>query len=347
VKSTALRGRSIFVYEYLSAGAGLREIDRPLPESLEQEGLAMLRAVVADFAAAGARVSTICRLNLDDADPTQIDVHRPVFHDDEVSLFCHLAGRADWSVVITPELGGALFERCRLARSAGGCLLASSEADLILSGDKHLACLHLAARGLPVPQGITVDRGQLQPGDFTYPAVLKRRDGAGSQDVRMVESPADVCGPIEFDARLESFCAGLPVSVALLCGPAGIHSLPACRQHLASDGRFAYQGGELPLPEDLDARARRLALRAIEALTAPLGYLGVDLVLGDADDGSQDYVIEINPRLTTSYVGLRQAMRNNLAAAMVAIAEGAEVPLSFRAERVDWTADGRISKGNR
>ena len=111
---------------------------------------------------------------------------------------------------------------------------------------------------------------------------------------------------------------------------------------MSADGRFTYRGGKLPLEAPLDARARRIALAAIAALPEPRGYLGVDLVLGEADDGSADRVIEINPRLTTSYVGLRALARSNLAAAMLAVAHGHEPHLSFGTDQLEFTADGTI-----
>ena len=58
-----------------------------------------------------------------------------------------------------------------------------------------------------------------------------------------------------------------------------------------------------------------------------IGYVGVDLVLGVAGDGGDDAVIEINPRLTTSYLALRRLLRTNLAAAMLAVARGDHVEL--------------------
>ncbi|HEV3003063.1 MAG TPA: ATP-grasp domain-containing protein, partial [Pirellulales bacterium] len=70
------------------------------------------------------------------------------------------------------------------------------------------------------------------------------------------------------------------------------------------------------------------------------GYLGVDLVLGGPDDGSDDVVIEINPRLTTSYIGLRAACRENLAAAMLALAVRQPYNLTFRDQRIEFSADG-------
>ena len=55
------------------------------------------------------------------------------------------------------------------------------------------------------------------------------------------------------------------------------------------------------------------------------GYVGVDVVLGN--DG-RDWAIEINPRLTTSYVGLRALAGFNLAEAMLAVARVACSPRS-------------------
>ena len=51
-----------------------------------------------------------------------------------------------------------------------------------------------------------------------------------------------------------------------------------------------------------------------------------------------DRVIEINPRLTVSYIGLRALCRTNLAAAIV----DHEAPLRFVARPVGFDAIGRI-----
>ncbi len=66
-------------------------------------------------------------------------------------------------------------------------------------------------------------------------------------------------------------------------------------QLLSDDGRFKYEGGELPIPPTLAERAVSLASRAVECVPGLLGYVGVDLDLGEAEDGSRDYAIEINP----------------------------------------------------
>ena len=72
------------------------------------------------------------------------------------------------------------------------------------------------------------------------------------------------------------------------------------------------------------------------------GYVGVDLVLGAADDGGEDRTIEINPRLTTSYVGLRALAEANLAEVLVKVVRGEVVPaVAWRPGTVSFRADGR------
>jgi hypothetical protein len=144
--------------------------------------------------------------------------------------------------------------------------------------------------------------------------------------------------------RLEEFCPGSAVSVACLAGPREVVALAPCRQRLSNDGRLAYLGGALPLDASLARRAARLAVRAIEALDRPLGYLGVDLALGDDRLGAGDVVIEINPRLTTSYVGLRALARENLAAATLAVAEGRQVVLSWHDGPIQFDATGQVRR---
>jgi predicted ATP-grasp superfamily ATP-dependent carboligase len=203
---------------------------------------------------------------------------------------------------------------------------------------------HLRGFGVPVPQGRLMAPGEPLPLDFPYPAVIKPMDGCGSLGVHYLMSPDAALPASDTPRRLEEFVPGMAASVALLCGPAGNVALPACRQLLASDGSFAYLGGSLPLPETLTERATQLARRAIESLPAPLGYIGVDLVLGDDPTGRDDAVIEINPRLTTSYVGLRAATAGNLAAAMLAVAEGEPISLSFTGDPIQFDPDGTIHR---
>jgi predicted ATP-grasp superfamily ATP-dependent carboligase len=136
----------------------------------------------------------------------------------------------------------------------------------------------------------------------------------------------------------QEFVPGFAASVAFLIGPKAITPLIPCAQHLSTDGRFQYLGGHLPIRPDLAERAIRIASAAVLCVPGLLGYVGVDVVLGD--DG-RDWAIEINPRLTTSYVGLRALAESNLAAAMLAVVRSEPFELHWRDVVIDFTPDGR------
>jgi predicted ATP-grasp superfamily ATP-dependent carboligase len=179
--------------------------------------------------------------------------------------------------------------------------------------------------------------------------VVKPRQGAGSQATFLIQTTSELqscqdqaqCEGWRGELVVQPWCPGRTLSVAILAGPAGRFALPACTQDLAPP-RFRYQGGAVPVPADLDARARELALAAAGCVPGLAGYFGVDLVLGER--AGDDRVLEINPRWTTSYVGLRALARFNLLEEVLSVVQGQP----FRggdwgSERIVFTADGRVA----
>lgn len=333
----------IFLYEWITGG-GLVEETGSLPQSLLTEGAAMLSALAADFVAIeGAQVTVLRDIRLDDLPLPGceiVEVYSKSHHREELE---RLASDADHTLVIAPEIDDILAQTNCWVREAGGQLLASSHEFVSLTADKHQTAKSLKQAGVATPDSRFLEADQEKlPANFEYPGVLKPVHGAGSQHTLLVANERDTPPPYPWPRLLERFCPGIACSVAFLCGPAHRVSLPACRQHLTSDGRFSYTGGSLLRESDLARRATELADRALEVLPPALGFVGVDLVLGKAADGSEDFVIEINPRLTTSYVGLREASEDNLAAAMIANASGVCKSPRFREGRIEFSSDGTI-----
>lgn len=331
----------IFVYEFVTGGGFVGDDEMP-PASLLQEGAAMLTALAEDFVRLPD--TSVCilrdhRFSLPQLNCTVCEVGS---RDAERELMATLARQSDWTVVIAPEFDGLLEQRARWVCEAGGRLLGPEPDTIALAADKHRLANHLAATGIRVPAGRFIGRGTQLPGEICFPAVLKPNDGAGSLNLQLIRSAdeARAMGALPFDARLEEFIAGAACSTAVLCGPNVKLALAPCRQNLSDDGAFHYLGGSLPLPQPLSDRARRLAIAAVETLSNPLGYVGVDIILGD--DESQDAVIEINPRLTTSYIGLRAACQQNLAGAMLDIACGREVDLRFDDRHLEFSPGGQV-----
>ncbi|HEY3393386.1 MAG TPA: ATP-grasp domain-containing protein, partial [Lacipirellulaceae bacterium] len=319
----------IFVYEW-ATGGGLVEEPGTLPGSLVREGAAMVGALAADLVKiSGCQVSALRDpRNLQFALPRckVVDVISRFSHRDEFEC---LAAEADATILIAPEFDGILLAAARCVLDHGGRLLSPSAEFIGVTSDKQRTCESLAAAGVPVPQGTVIEPDGPLPEEFDYPAVLKPIDGAGSQDVYIVSGPHDSPPAYAWPRRLERYAPGLAASVSLLCGPHSRVALAPCRQRISDNGRLQYLGGELPLPAGLAERAAGLAERALAALPPTTGYVGVDLILGRDPHGSEDVVIEVNPRLTTSYVGLRAAARSNLAEAMWLVSQGQAPNVSF------------------
>ena len=307
----------------------------------------MARALAEDFAALdGVAVALQQDHRLPERDLRGCTIARVPSTTSAISTFIDLSRAADWTVVIAPEFDEILASRCQLVASHGGRLLGPTLAIVQLCADKHGTGEYLRAAGVPAPEGVVLRTSEFT-GAIPLPAVIKPRYGAGSQDMLRAEGMHELRSfiasyPDAYEWRVERHHEGVAVSLAVLCGAAEMRPLIPCVQHLSGDGTFQYRGGRLLLDESLATRATNLGLRAIASLDRSMGYLGVDMVLGEDPRGGDDVVVEINPRLTTSYVGLRRATNQNLAGDILALAEGRHAELDFEDAPVEFRQDGSV-----
>jgi predicted ATP-grasp superfamily ATP-dependent carboligase len=343
--------RSVFLYEFITGGGCWSLGNDPPSGSLLAEGMAMRDALACDLAAIKSVERVILTHDVRLPRPqlashlSKVEWLEVDSHDSERRLVCDLTRANESTILIAPEFQDLLLARVRMAEASGGSLISPGSSVVALASDKQRCAEFLAGRGLPVPWGQELAGHGSAIDPALFPAVLKPVDGAGSWLLQRITDQAALRG-IDLTAaprwRLEKYHAGMAASVALLSGPSGLISLAPCAQMLSQDGRFTYLGGRLPLPPPVARRAETLALNIGAALPPFRGYLGLDLVLGLAEDGSEDVCIEINPRLTTSYVGLRQMYEQNLALAMLRTAAGIPLPLTTTSRTIEFAADGSL-----
>ena len=89
-------------------------------------------------------------------------------------------------------------------------------------------------------------------------------------------------------------------------------------QEISGRARLSYRGGRVPFDHPLRPLAFWRAEEVVRAIPGLKGYVGIDMVLTDCDA----VVIEVNPRVTTSYVGIRKVLRQNSGAMMLCAALG-------------------------
>ncbi len=344
----------VLVYEYLTGGGLWSE-----PESvaarhaLLAEGRGMVEAISSDLArVADMQLVQFRDERLHDTVRATGNVVAIRSQQEEREQLAYWSARVDGVLLIAPEQDDRLLERCQIVHDNCGTLISPDARFVRLTGDKHATAAELAAAKVPTPQAIRLTAhqlGELSPPSipFVYPVVIKPAKGVGSLDTFRLDRSdqwSDVAHALNrphTDWRLEQYCTGTPVSVAVLCGPRGHVVLPPCLQRISLDDRFRYLGGRYPLAADLVPRACQLARATLAALALTTGYIGIDMILSDDLATHEDVVLEVNPRLTTSYVGLRHASCSNLAEAMLAIGRGQSYPLFFRPGQVEFDCQGR------
>ena len=96
-----------------------------------------------------------------------------------------------------------------------------------------------------------------------------------------------------------------------------------------------YLGGMGPLPARWQSRVHSLANGVAASLPGKFtGFLGIDFVLGH--EVADDFVIEVNARMTSSYLGVRQMVDENLTRRLFEPADQYPV-IRVADESIHWT----------
>ncbi len=313
-----MSGDFILVHEYVTGGGFA-----PLPDlpSLGAEGDAMLRAVVEDFKAWGGSRIVATRDRRFTGPPLSADETVRLAPEEYEDRFFDLAARARAVLVIAPEEGGLLADMSERILASGGRLLGSLPQGVRLAGDKWASHEIWRREGLPQPETILApwDKARSAALDFGFPLVAKTPDGQGSLGVCLARDEPSLDAalahlPETENLLIQRYREGTHASVSFLVSASGVLPLCANRQRIAPGVPFAYHGGETPFREHPDiGRAMDAAEKAVSSIPGLRGFVGVDMVLC----GGQCLLIEINPRITVAYTGVRQIVNCNLAQAVM------------------------------
>ncbi|MFN0198478.1 MAG: ATP-grasp domain-containing protein [Planctomycetaceae bacterium] len=290
----------------------------------------MLTAILADFhRVPGCEVWTTWDRRLGPWDLPAYRVYEVSGPDDERRIWNDLIDDTTDVLLIAPESDGMLEERATFVERRGGRLFGPSSEAIHICGDKWETFQRLNAHHIPtIETRLFPDDSPIGFSASGY--VLKPRDGAGSQRMRFIHDSADLnCAyqsltqgqtqPPEY--LLQPFIEGTPLSCAALVAASDRADIfPLAKQIISRDGAFSYLGGEIPaelqLLDCVNEKWQELIRQACRFIPGLRGYVGFDLLIPD-DDPENILLVEINPRLTTSYLGYRQLTTCNLAERML------------------------------
>ena len=319
----------LLIYEYASGG-GFAE--KPIPPSILSEGFSMLRTITEDAKATGHKVTSILDSRIADFNPP-LEKENILLVDSwrETENAVHEAAeKSDAAYIIAPETDGILKNLVEKIEKNKTKSLNSKSKAIAKVSNKPLLQKHAKKIGLQTPEtltfGITDDKENIiqeVEEKIGFPAVFKPINSVGCGGLSCVNSKTQVAIAIAKIANqanshfiTQELIQGQPASVTIISDGKNAVPITLNKQHVSlrtPKQDSTYNGGTTPFDHPQNDKAFAAAKRIVESIEGLRGYVGADFILTK----NEPVVIEINPRLTTSYIGIRKILNMNLAQTLI------------------------------
>lgn len=323
----------IFIYEHITGGGLAGD---SIDSSLLPEGFAMLNAVVEDFREVGQEIVTTLDSSLNIMqDYLKANKIIEISGKEEFEeKFTETIADSDAVLLIAPESDNILYELAKKVEAAGRLLLGPSSDAIKIAGNKIETHKKALEAHVLIPSGIRIAFSEeLEKIDkicnqIGYPVVFKPIDGVGGNGICIVANSQDIEAGMQIVqnfTHLDSFQAqkfinGLDVSVSAIVSGQNVYPISLNAQLVKigpPDGKSEYRGGYLPIGHRLGEEAFENTKKVLKYIGGFQGYVGLDFVFSYAP-----FLIEINPRITTSYLGLREVLSPNPAQLILDAVQG-------------------------
>ncbi|MEM2429248.1 MAG: ATP-grasp domain-containing protein [Nitrososphaerales archaeon] len=331
----------ITVFEYISGGGFL---NKPIDTSILSEGYSMLASILRDFKDIGCETITILDYRIAQLKPS-IKADKIItisFEDNLEDILLNSFEYSDASLIIAPESEGILFNFVKLMESSNTTSLNSSSKTIHLCSNKAIFYEVLNKNNIEIPitkkckfsNGLSFAYNVVK--DFGLPVVFKPINGVGCSGLTIVNEYNQIESAFEkvksasnsSDYLIQKFIHGIPVSVSLICNNKGCKALTLNLQKIDCNnyGNLRYIGGTIPFIHEYSDSALKISERVAKLFPNLKGYVGIDLILSP----NGPVVMELNPRLTVSYVGLRFVGSENPASLILKSIMRDELPKGFK-----------------
>jgi len=160
--------------------------------------------------------------------------------------------------------------------------------------------------------------------------IIKPLMGVDCEDIVIIEKIEDLT--LDLDkiftpgsrVLVQEYIEGTDISVSLISDGENAVPLSLNEQYVElKDDKGRYLGGKLPFENKYGDEALEIAKKAVESMEGLKGFVGVDLIINaDEKDIYSVYLLEINSRFTTPYVGLKQISNINIGDSIIKLIDG-------------------------
>ncbi|MDO5831477.1 MAG: ATP-grasp domain-containing protein [Methanobrevibacter sp.] len=175
--------------------------------------------------------------------------------------------------------------------------------------------------------------------------IIKPLMGVDCEDIVIIENIGDLSYDLEQifppGSRIivQEYIEGTDISVSLISD--GKKAIPiSLNQQFVElkNNKGTYEGGKLPYESEYEQEAFEIATKAVEAVDGIKGFVGVDLLINaDEKDIYSVYLLEINSRFTTPYVGLSKVANFNIGKTIIELIDG-----KITIDDIDVSLDGEV-----
>jgi len=331
----------VFVYEHITSGALINE---SLPTSLAHEGNEMLIAIVHDMTLLTDIELIILRdFRLEPLLDIIDGAHYQCLIIDNYSTFQqHFSSsvkEADAVLIIAPETDGLLQNLQQTVLNQHKQLLGCRPTATQICTDKIICHQQLISNNVLTPHTITASEWSLNPFKSESGFIVKPRDGAGCIDTLFFSTQTTLTGwlrsnSIDFEQTIiQPYIKGNAISLSVLVDDDSSRVLAINQQYIKLEsGQLSFLGCCVNGIADSQfhlIQATEIAEKTHSAILGLWGFIGIDLIVTD----SRAYIVDINPRLTTAYVGLSESLNLNPAQLMLTMMKQGLSELALNTQR--------------
>ena len=175
--------------------------------------------------------------------------------------------------------------------------------------------------------------------------IIKPFTGVDCEDIVIIEKIEDLTLDLDKIFRpgsrviVQEYVEGTDISVSLISDGKKAIPISLNKQFVElKDDKARYLGGELPFESEYRDEAFEIATKAVESIDGLKGFVGVDLLINaDEKDIYSVYLLEINSRFTTPYVGLKEIANFNIGKSIIDLIDG-----NVSIDDIDVSLDGKV-----